>query len=159
MAVHRDSGRRLGPILVDMALVTEKDYAAALSKELDIPLFDLEEAFIDPAVVALVPEHLCERFRMIPVMKVDGRIVVAMMDPTNVDAIQDLETLTKLSIRIVLATPTQIRDALTQAFDELASQTALRNRLMTDTADDASSRPQAAAPTQPHLRIVRSEGE
>jgi len=120
LEVQRTTGRRLGNILTEKGFVTEDALAQTLARQFDIPFFDLVDYVIDPVVVTLIPEHLCERYRLIPIMKHGERLIVAFSDPVNQDAISDIHTLTGLKIRIVVSTPSAINRALAAAFDALA---------------------------------------
>lgn len=132
LSIQRHTGRRLGALLTDAGLVDEKEFCRILAEQIDIPFFDLEEYFIDPAVVALLPEPLCERYRVIPLMKNGERLIVAMMDPTNAGAISEIELVTGLEVKVVVATPTQIHEALDQAFDDIARARRLNEELLDD---------------------------
>jgi hypothetical protein len=125
LAFQRATGRRLGNILTEKGFLTERDFAESLARQLELPFFDLEGYVIDPAVVALVPEHLCERYRLIPLMKTQDRLLVAFADPQNADALADLKSSIQLTIKPAVATPDAINQALAEAFDLVAA----RNKL------------------------------
>ena len=116
LEIQKQTGRKLGSILVDMGLLTEESLCEELSDRLDIPYFDLNSYFIDPKVVQVVPEHLCERYRLIALKKNKNKLTVAMINPFDDMALEDLRILTGLEIRPVLATPTAISRALAQAY-------------------------------------------
>ncbi len=116
LEIQKQTGRKLGSILVDMGLLTEESLCEELSNRLDIPYFDLSSYVIDPKVVQVVPEHLCERYRLIALKKTKDRLTVAMINPFDDMALEDLRILTGMAIRPVLATPTAISRALAQAY-------------------------------------------
>jgi len=116
LEIQRQTGRKLGAILVDLGVLSEEALCEELSRRLDIPYFDLTAYVIDPRVVQMVPEHLCERYRLIALKKTKDRLTVAMMNPFDDMALEDLRILTGLDIRPVLATPTAISRALAQAY-------------------------------------------
>ena len=142
------TGRRLGNILTEMGYVSEREFAETLARQLDIPCFDLSDYLIDPAVVSLIPEHLCERYRLIPIMKSSDKLVVAFSDPLNQDALADIHMLTGLVIKIVVATPGDINKALAEAFDALAVKDELQQKIW-------GPRPIVENRNRPHLRKVR----
>jgi hypothetical protein len=148
LELQRSTSRRLGNILTEKGYLSEREFAATLARQLDIPFFDLEEYFIDPAVVGVIPEHLCERYRLIPIMKTGEKLLVAMSDPLNQDALADIEMLTGLSIKIVVATPSDVNGALAQAFDALAVRDELTQRVLAPPPGPAPER-------RPHLRKIR----
>lgn len=143
---QRSTGKRLGTILTERGFVSEAEFASTLARQLDVPFFELEEYIVDPAVCSLVPEHLCERYRLIPIMKTGEKLVVAFSDPTNEDALNDVKLLTGLVIKVVVATPSDVNRALASAFDALALQEELTDRVL---------RPVPSRSGRPHLRKVR----
>ena len=116
LEIQKQTGRKLGAILVDMGLLSEEALCEELSHRLDIPYFDLRSYFVDPKVVQIIPEHLCERYRLIALKKSKGKLTVAMINPFDDMALEDLEILTGLQIRPVLATPSAISKALAHAY-------------------------------------------
>ena len=113
---QKHTGRKLGSILVDMGLLTEQELCEELSDRLSVPYFDLDHYIIDPKVVQMVPEHLCERYRLIGIRKSGDTLTVAMTNTFDEMALIDLRILTGFEIKPVLATPSAISKALTKAF-------------------------------------------
>jgi len=116
LLIQQRTGRKLGAILVSLSVLTEDALCQELSRRLDIPYFDLADWMIDPKVVQAVPEHLCERYRLIPLKKSGNRLTVAMINPFDEMALEDLKILTGFDIRPVLATPSAISRALADAY-------------------------------------------
>ena len=143
---QRTTGKRLGTILTERGFVSEAELAATLARQLEMPFFELDEYIVDPAVCSLVPEHLCERYRLIPLMKTGDKLVIAFADPLNEDALADVKLLTGLAIKPVVATPSDVNRALSAAFDALALREELTDRVL---------RPPPSRPGRPHLRKVR----
>jgi hypothetical protein len=125
LAFQRATGRRLGNILTEKGFLTEREFAESLARQLEMPFFDLEGYVIDPAVVSLVPEHLCERYRLIPLMKTQDKLLVAFADPQNTDALADVKSSTQMTIKPAVSTSDAIHQALAEAFDSVAA----RNKL------------------------------
>jgi type IV pilus assembly protein PilB len=109
---QRRLGRSLGRILIDKGFVTESNLVAALAKRLGLQFVDLSEYQIDPSASALIPESLARRYKALPVGFDNGRVVVAMSDPSNVLAQDDIRTLTGKEITPVVATATDIIAAI-----------------------------------------------
>ncbi|WP_292812674.1 GspE/PulE family protein [Microbacterium sp. HA-8] len=99
--------------LVERRLVTELQLAEAIALHTGHRLVDLQDATLDPEIVALVPSALCRRYRLIPLERISGRLTVAMLDPTDIIATDDVTSLTDLSVEPVVVAA----DALQQAFD------------------------------------------
>lgn len=102
-------GKRIGEILVDMRFITEPNLLNALSRQLDCPIVDLIQEPPDPAALAIVPSEFALRHHLIPLRRNDDQLVVAMSDPLDIHAIDDLRLLTGLDIAPMLATPGDIR--------------------------------------------------
>jgi type IV pilus assembly protein PilB len=124
--------RRLGRILVDMGLVREQDLVAALAKQMGMVFVDLSDHQIDPTAAALLPEPVAQRYRALPIgFDADGKLLVAMADPANLFALDDIRTMTGLEIRVVVATAADIESAirrhgkLDHSVEEVASEAAL----------------------------------
>jgi len=110
---HQREGRSLGRVLVEHGVLTESQLVAALAHQIGLPFVDLTEVTVDASAVALLPAAVCRRHAVLPVGYEDGRLVLAMADPGNVFALDDVRSLTGLEPRPVVAT----RDDLLAAVD------------------------------------------
>lgn len=108
--------RRLGQILILMGVVTELDVTQCLGEQVSCSFVDLERLLIDAATAKLVPEHIAQRHQLIPVNKFGSRLTVAMVDPLNVLAIDDIELMTGLRCTPVCATPRGMQVALAEVY-------------------------------------------
>jgi len=116
---HRKEGGSIGKMLVRENMISHKNFLAILSEQLNIPPIDLSKYKIDPDVAKLVPEKLAQRHNIIPMSKIGDNLTVAMSDPTDVVAIDDVRTVTSSVARnvdIVIASENDIKDALAKAF-------------------------------------------
>ena len=104
-----EQGKRIGEILVAMRFLTEPNLLRALSKQLDCPIVDLAAEPPDPKALEIVPSEFALRNHLIPLRQNDGQLVVAMSDPLDIHAIDDLRLLTGLDIAPMLAGPADIR--------------------------------------------------
>ncbi len=129
LALQKKSGKRLGTILVEMHLVTEQDIVQILSKQLKIPYIDLSNYLIDPVIAKLVPEHIAKRHMLIPINKVGNKLTVAMVDPLNIIAVDDIQLMTGLMVKPVVATQSDINKALQEAYGAVAQQDKLMGEL------------------------------
>ncbi len=124
--------RRLGRILIDMGLVKEQDLVAALAKQIGFGFVDLTDFQIDPTATALVPETVARRYRALPIgYDEDGKLLVAMADPANLFALDDIRTMTGMEIKPMVATAADIDAAIRKhghmdgSVEEMASEAAL----------------------------------
>jgi type IV pilus assembly protein PilB len=135
LAEQSISGKKLGDILVDLGFVSEEDVVAILSDQMGLAYIDLSSYQVESEVIALVDEKVAHQFQMIPLFKIDNVLTVAMADPLNIQAVDELNRITKLEIQPVFSTKGAIRESLNKyykkgsdldaaisAFQEKASQ-------------------------------------
>src|SRR5437773_1828266 len=106
------SGKSLGRTLIDMSLVGEGALVKALATQIGLPFMDLADFQIDLTAASLVPHSLAKRYTALPIAFEEETLIVAMSDPGNVFAVDDIRTLTGRDIRIVVSTRTDIADAI-----------------------------------------------
>jgi type IV pilus assembly protein PilB len=127
-------GRTLGRVLIDLGMVKETDLVAALARQVGLDYIDLGEHQIDPAAASLVSEQVARRYRAMPIGFEDSRLVVAMSDPSNVFALDDIRTITGMDVKPVVATAADIEAAIRkygqfeQSVADMGSRTWSRSR-------------------------------
>jgi type IV pilus assembly protein PilB len=114
--LQKRKGGSLGKILVERGYVTEKDLLLILSQELSIPPINLAKYNIDKGLIELVPERLARQYNVIPISKLGNRLSIAMADPLDIFAADDIKTLTGCEIDPVLATKKDIAEAINIAY-------------------------------------------
>lgn len=114
--VQKETDKRLGRVLKEMGFVTEQDIVEALEFQLGIPQVDLKKFIVDSDVIKLIPEALAERHQAIPIKKEGKNLTVAMADPLDVLAIDDIRIKTNYEIIPVIATESEIQYAMDQYF-------------------------------------------
>ncbi len=112
----RSENKKLGEIMIGLRYITEAELMKALEKQLGCPAVDLNENPPDPSVLGSIPSEFALRNQLLPLRTHDHTLRVAMADPLDVATIDDLELLTGLQIEPVLASPTEIRRAVEQAY-------------------------------------------
>ena len=108
-------GRSLGRVLVDRNVISEAQLVSALAHQIGLPFVDLADYAVDGSAVALVPPAVCRRHVVLPIGYDAGRLVLAMADPANVFALDDVRSLSGLEPRPVVAT----REDLVMAIERL----------------------------------------
>ena len=109
--------RRLGQVVADLGMASERDVAEALAKLLGLEMIDLSKSMPAPDVVRLLPRAVAERTRVLVLDKTARGLVVAMADPTNVLALDDVKIYTRSpELQVMVATDSQIRDQLARAW-------------------------------------------
>jgi len=123
MEQQRNSGERLGKLLVDSGLVSEQQIMLALQQQLGIPYADLDRIRIDPSLEDLVPVNLARRYNLVPVKLEMGALFVAMEDPLNFIAIEDLRMITQLEVKPMVAPLESILNAIRHLYrNEMAEK-------------------------------------
>ena len=112
MSLQEETGRPLGRVLVEEGLVEESDLVRALAKHIGIEFVDLNAVTVDPAAAALVPEALARRYAAIPIAFEGDALVVAMADPANVLAIDDIRALTGRDVSPRVATRSDVERSI-----------------------------------------------
>ncbi|MGH9042611.1 MAG: GspE/PulE family protein [Acidimicrobiia bacterium] len=146
------SGKRLGALLVDQGVISDRDLAIALSEHLGVALADLRNDRPAPDAIALVPEHVARELIAVPLRLVDGTLEVAVADPTP-QAERQLGEVTRTSVRLLIAPASEISRVINGAYRALG---AIENQVKAFTVGDTLRKTQTAAPAQV---TVTSEAE
>ena len=112
IAEQAATNKSLGRILIDNNLLKEADLVSVLAGQLGLEFVDLDEAHIDSSAAGLISDALARRYQALPIGWEDGRLVLAMADPGNVFAIDDIRTITKSEIKVVVTTPAAVMAAI-----------------------------------------------
>jgi len=117
LEAQKGSPRELGRIMVSLGFISESDLAQAQAQRLRLEYVELNERDVDSAVVGLVPERVLRKHRAVP-LRIDGtrRLVVAMTDPTDILALEDLRMISGYQIAPVVATEDDIRRTQAKVF-------------------------------------------
>lgn len=110
--LQKKKGIGLDKALIEKGLINEKEYLVMLVKELHIPFINLNKYRIDANLKMTIPERFARQHRMIPLSRLQKTITVALADPLDIFAIDDLKTLTGHEIDVVMSTETDIAKAL-----------------------------------------------
>ena len=106
------SGQRIGSALLKVGAIEESKLTDFLSRQYGVPSIDLKEFEIDPEVLKLIPKDTCDKHVVIPVNRAGASLIVAMADPSNIFAVDDLKFLTGYNIETVVASEASIREAI-----------------------------------------------
>ncbi len=109
---QKEKGGMLSDILIKMGLMDEKRLTLALSQSLNIPILRLSRFKIDKEVIKLVPLELIKKYQVLPLAKLGRVLTVALGDPLNIFAIDDLKAVTNLHINPILSLPSEVREAI-----------------------------------------------
>ena len=112
LAEQADSGEPLPRILIDRGFVNEVDLVRTLATQVGLDFVDLSEVSVDASVATMVPEALARKYQALPIYWQDERLVVAIADPSNVLAVDDIRALTGADVRMVVATQGQLAELI-----------------------------------------------
>jgi type IV pilus assembly protein PilB len=112
VGIQKQAGGRLLKILTDKQFVTEQDMVFSMGRCLNTPPINLAKLNIPEGVMNLVPREMAKANRLVPIARLNGKLFVAMADPTNVLAIDDLKRRVQLEIVPMIATDRAVNDAL-----------------------------------------------
>ncbi|MGH2723131.1 MAG: GspE/PulE family protein [Actinomycetota bacterium] len=150
------AGSSLGRVLVDLGFVKEPELVAALARQVGLEFVDLSEQSIDPSAASLVSEQMARRYRAMPIGFEEDRLVVAMSDPANVFALDDIRTMTGMDVKPVVATAADVDAAIRrygrfeESVEDIASEAATKAKEDLNELDDMP----AAVEEAPIVRLV-----
>jgi len=102
----------IGEVLVELKFATEKDIAQALTCQYGFPYLPLSSYEIDSEVVRSVPEKVCRQFCLIPIDKIGKSLTVAMSNPLNLRAFEDVELITGCTVQVFVSTSSDIKQSI-----------------------------------------------
>ena len=112
LAYQKAHGGKLGLNLVKLGFVKDEDITALLSKQYGVPSINLTQFEIDPGVIKLIPGETCHKYQIIPLSRSGATLTIAMTDPTNVFAMDDIKFMTGYNVEPVVASEGAVVDAL-----------------------------------------------
>lgn len=109
---QKTNGLRLGSALIKLGFVSEEDIAMTLSKQLGYPSINISKFDVEPEVLKLIPADLARKYTVLPLHRTGHILTVAMADPTNLTAIEDIRFKTELNVQPVVAPETPLKMAI-----------------------------------------------
>src|SRR5213083_2559918 len=130
---QRGSTEKLGSILIKLGFINEEQLIGFLSRQYGVPSITLAQLEIDPTVLRLVPAPIARKYEVIPVRKMGNSLALAMADPTNVFALDDIAFMTNLQVLPLVASQTAVRKAIDRNYE---SRTEAMQTVMQDISSD-----------------------
>jgi len=118
LEAQKKNGGRLGSCLVKLGFVSDEDVTTFLSRQYGVPSINLTYFEVDPDVVRLVPEDTARRYEVVPLSRVGSSLTIAMVDPTNVFAMDDIKFMTGFNVEPVVASESAIREAIDKFYSQ-----------------------------------------
>src|SRR5690348_14081443 len=133
---QRKNGGRLGTCLVKLGIVSDDDITAVLSRQYGVPSINLKYYEIDPNVIKLIPQDTAVRYQVIPLSRVGSVLTIAMTDPTNVFAMDDIKFMTGFNVEPVVASESAIGEAITRFYGGTDADHEELSKMMKDLVED-----------------------
>ena len=112
LAAQKSDGGRLGSILVKLGFIPEDKLMTFLSKQYGVPYVDLSKFEINPGVIKHIPTDVAQKYRIMPINRTGSTITIAMVDPSNIFAIDDIKFMTGYNVEAVVATEGAIVESI-----------------------------------------------
>ena len=118
LKIQREKGGLIGQILVMLGYAKEEEIAQALTVQYGFPYLPLENYEINAEVIKLIPENVATQYNLISIDKIGDLMTIAMSNPLNVQAIEDIELLTKCKVQVFVSTMTDVTNAIKKYYDK-----------------------------------------
>ena len=112
----QEPGKLLGKVLIELGYVTEEDIVVALATQFNVPYLPIGNFTLGDAVDGLIPKELIQKYICMPVDRIGNLLTVVMADPTNEQAIKEIESATQCKVQAFVATATEISAVIQQHF-------------------------------------------
>ena len=121
---QKQNGGRLGNSLVQLGYLSDEEITSALSRQYGVPSINLAYFEVDPGVIKLIPVETARKYQILPLSRVGSSLTVAMVDPTNVFALDDIKFMTGFNIEPVVASESSISEAIKKHYGAAEDQEA-----------------------------------
>jgi len=153
LSLQKRSGLRLGQSLIKMGLVTEEAIIEILGKQMNIPYVNLDTYAIDSKLIDLIPQSIAEKFLVLPLFKIADTLTIAMVDPLNVRALDEVRRLVRCEVDLAVTTERQMRSAIEHYYRASGSISDIVREI--ESGDfQAAVKPGEAATEAPVIRLV-----
>jgi type IV pilus assembly protein PilB len=129
---QRANGGKLGSCLTKLGFITDDDITGVLSRQYGVPSINLKYYEIDPTVIRLIPQDTALRYQVIPLSRVGSVLTIAMTDPTNVFAMDDVKFMTGFNVEPVVASEAAIAEAISRFYGGASTNGEELSNLMKD---------------------------
>ncbi|TCS71884.1 MSHA biogenesis protein MshE [Sulfuritortus calidifontis] len=157
---QRQSGRKLGRVLVENGYASEEQISMAIARQMNIPFVDLRRIQVKPDIVRLLPEQTARRFRAVVLENRDSGVLVAMADPTDIFAYDEIVRVLKKTVELAVVTESalgQFIDGVYRRTDEISELArSLSEELGSEAIDISQLASTGAAEDAPVVRLLQS---
>src|SRR5438309_136435 len=159
IAHQRQNGGRLGTALMKLGFVSDDEITEVLSRQYGVPSINLKYYEVDPAVIKLIPQDTAVRYQIIPLSRVGSTLTIAMIDPTNVFAMDDIKFMTGFNVEPVVASETSVNEAIAKFYGEVESGEELSKVMKDLGAEDGGDLELAAEEQEMDLSALEKAAE
>ncbi|MCX5707040.1 MAG: hypothetical protein NTW13_05250 [Candidatus Omnitrophica bacterium] len=118
LAVQRDKGGLIGELLVELGFAREEDIAQSLTAQYGFPYLPLSNYDVNPEIINIVPGRVARQYLLVPIDKIGSNLTLAMSNPLNVQAIEDIELLSGCSVQTFVSTSSDIKRAIEKYYKD-----------------------------------------
>jgi hypothetical protein len=116
--IQREKGGLIGEILVELGVVKEEDIAQALTAQYGFPYLPLGNYDVDTDITSIIPGRVARQYMLVPIDKIGNNLTLAMSNPLNVQAIEDVELLSGCSVQTFVSTSSDIKRAIEKYYKD-----------------------------------------
>jgi type IV pilus assembly protein PilB len=121
LAYQKRNGGKLGKALVALGTVRDEEITSLLSRQYGVPSINLEHFEVDPAIIKIIPAETSRKYQILPLSRSGATLTIAMADPTNVFAMDDIKFMTGYNVEPVVASETSLEDAIEKYYGSTRS--------------------------------------
>jgi type IV pilus assembly protein PilB len=144
---QKSNGGRLGTSLMKLGFISDDEITGVLSRQYGVPSINLKYYEVDSSVIRLIPQDTAIRYQIVPLSRVGSTLTIAMTDPTNVFAMDDIKFMTGFNVEPVVASETAISEAISKFYGDVQSEQEL-SKVMKDLTGDENADLELAAEEQ-----------
>ena len=116
--VQKERGGLIGEVLVELGFASEEDIAQALTAQYGFPYLPLANYEINPEILGIIPGRVARQYMLLPIDKIGSNITLAMSNPLNIQAIEDVEMLSGCSVQTFVSTSSDINKAIAKYYKD-----------------------------------------
>jgi type IV pilus assembly protein PilB len=117
LKVQKEKGGLIGQILVTLGFAREEEIAQALTVQYGFPYLPLESYEMNPEAVKMIPENVAKQYNLIAIDRIGDLMTIAMSNPLNSQAVEDVELITKCKVQVFVSTMTDINNAIKKYYE------------------------------------------
>ncbi len=160
IAQQERTGGELSRILLKLKLIAEDQLCVCLSEALQLPLINLNQFRIDPALLKLIPKETAEKSLLVPISRLNDQLTIAMVDPLDMLTVDNIKAMTSMSVSVVLARPKEMRAAIERIYAKNNSSDLEEIfKEIKDTKEAQRMEVVREENAHPHKRVVENLGE